>query len=447
MLNRPRLSLSRYPRQHPLLTLVLAAILTGAGFGLAHTFGGDAAPTPIFAEVVRSTVENSIGSLGTLEPKDYVDVGTQVSGQLDQLLVEIGDAVEKDQLLAEIDATVYESRVRNARSTLINVEAQLRLQKAELELAKTRARRNENLFAANAISRDSLLASQTELEVGEARIASLQAQLDSAAASLDGDLANLSYTKIYAPMSGTVVNASAIAGQTINASQTAPTIVRIANLDTMTVRAQVSEADVVQIQPGMPVYFTTLGMPDRRWQAQVRKVLPTPEIVNNVVLYNVLIDVDNSDRALMTSMTTQVFFVKDRAENTLIIPSTALRKPPREVIAATHDVSANPSSAPRKPPLDPTALNDNARSRPSPGQRAQPRDLINANDKTGDNRTSGYVQVQRDQKLEWRRVKLGVQSRTQVEVLEGLQAGDRVVTAMQHTQPEAGAALPRGRFR
>ncbi len=382
--------IAQFAQQHVKLTVVLAAIAIVILYFLAtKLFAGNDGPVLQTALVERGNIENSIGSLGTLEPKEYVDVGTQVSGLLDQLLVEIGDTVEQGELLAEIDPTVYESRVRNTRSTLANLQAQLTLQQAELELAKVRAERNNNLFQANAVSRDTMMASRTEVSVGEARIASTLAQLDAAQASLDGDLASLGYTKIYAPISGTVVDSSAIEGQTINASQTAPTIVRIAQLNIMTVRAQVSEADVVKLRAGMPVYFTTLGMPQRRWQATVRKVLPTPEIVNNVVLYNVLIDVENDDRALMTSMTTQVFFVLERAENTLVIPASAIQAPPPEV------------------------------RQQSPSGKAQ------------------YVRVKTGEQFEWRQVKLGVRTRTEVEVLEGLAEGDVVVTGIS-----PGTGLP-----
>src|SRR5262249_38684281 len=121
---------------------------------------------------------------------------------------------------------------------------------------------------------------------------------------------NLSYTKIYAPMSSTVVAQSAKQGQTLNANQQAPVGVRIADLSTMTVQAQVSEADVASLRPGMPVYFTTLGDATKRWRSTLRQINPPPETVNNVVLYDALFDVDNRDGGLMTQMTAQVFFAQ-----------------------------------------------------------------------------------------------------------------------------------------
>lgn len=353
-------------------------------------FAAPALPEYQMATVIRGDVEEAIGSLGTLEPRDYVDVGTQVSGQLHQLLVDIGDQVTQEQLLAEIDPAVYESRVRSSRASLNNLHAQLSLQKAEQVLAQHRVERNRNLYREKAVSEDVLLASETDVIANIARIEALKAQIDAAEASLDGDVVNLGYTKIYAPMSGTVVDASAIQGQTINSSQTAPTIVRIANLEVMTVRAEVSEADVVRIHENMPVYFSTLGMPERYWHGKVRKVLPTPEIVNNVVLYHVLIDVDNPDGALMTSMTAQVFFVLAQARDTLVVPSAAVRAMSRD--AGTADGLARQGEASQIP-----------------------------------ERARHQVQVMTADGPDVRPVKIGVASRTSVEILSGLEEGDQVI--------------------
>ena len=170
--------------------------------------------------------------------------------------------------------------------------------------------------------------SMAALAVAEAALKALEAQLEQARSTLDADRANLDYTKIYAPMDGTVVDILARQGQTLNANQSAPLVLRVADLDTMTVWAEVVEADVVRITVGMPVHFSTLGMPDRRWQGTVRQILPTPEVVNDVVLYKVLIDVDNPDHLLMTEMSAQVFFVLGEAKDVLLVPLAALETVP-----------------------------------------------------------------------------------------------------------------------
>src|SRR5690606_34112149 len=131
-------------------------------------------------------------------------------------------------------------------------------------------------------------------------------------------------TRIVAPMAGTVVSITARQGQTLNANQQAPTILRIADLSTMTVETQVSEADIGRLRLGMDVWFTTLGANGQRWESQLRRTDPTPTVTNNVVLYNALFDVPNADRRLMTQMTAQVFFVVARAEDAITVPLAAL---------------------------------------------------------------------------------------------------------------------------
>jgi macrolide-specific efflux system membrane fusion protein len=239
--------------------------------------------------------------------------------------VEIGEIVEPGKLLAEIDPTVYQTRVLAGRAKLENLKALLSQAQAEFVLLSARHERTQQLLRTNATSKDAAEAAAANLKVGEAKIASLEAQIKETDATLQGDMANLGYTRIHAPMAGSVVQQIAYEGQTLNASQTAPIIVRIADLDTMTVWAQVAEADISKLKTGMPVYFTTLGMADRRFTATVNQIYPTPEVLNDVVLYNVLIDVPNKERLLMTSMTAQVFFVLGMAKDVPLVPMAALR--------------------------------------------------------------------------------------------------------------------------
>jgi macrolide-specific efflux system membrane fusion protein len=281
--------------------------------------------------VRRGNIEEVVTSQGKLEAKQYVDVGTQVSGQLKVIHVDIGDSVAKGQLLAEIDPRVYQSQVEAGEARLNSLRAQLNQQKAEALLADQNLKRNRNLIAVNAVSQQALQETESQAAVAKAQVESIVAQIQETESNLKGSRTNLSYTKIYAPMAGTVTTLPTKEGQTLNANQTAPTVLQVANLDTMTVRAQVAEADVSRIKINMPAYFTTLGNNERRWPGKVRQILPTPQIVNDVVLYDVLIDVKNQEHMLMTGMTTQVFFVLGKAENALVVPAEVLtRRAPRE---------------------------------------------------------------------------------------------------------------------
>ena len=303
------------------LMVAIAMLLTGLYFNKdAHS------EAYLFDTVQRGDVENHIGATGTLEPKNYVDVGAQLSGQVKKIHVEEGDQVQAGQLLVEIDATVFETRVANAEASLEGNRAQLEQLRAELELADGRAIRNQNLHQRKAISEDALIESQTTVKILRAKIRAMEAQIKADSALLAGDRATLGYSKIYAPSTGTVVALSVREGQTLSANQNAPLLLKIADLSLLTLRAEVSEADVTNLFKGMPLYFKTFGGGERRWHSTVRQVLPTPVIINDVVLYQVLVDVENQDGLLMDAMTAHVFFLRERAHNTLLIPTGALQK-------------------------------------------------------------------------------------------------------------------------
>lgn len=304
--------------------LGLAVVLPGAA---AWFFGqsDSRAENFITAAVERGDIEEAVTAVGSLQPLQYVDVGTQVTGQLKTLHVKIGDIVKQGDLVAEIDPALLQSKVDITKATLQNLEAQVQERLAQKKLAQQLHERNQKLFARDAVSEEELQRSAAAEEQVIAQIAALRAQIQQTMSQLAGDEANLRYTKIYAPMSGTVVSLTARQGQTLVASQQAPTILRIADLGTMTVWAQVSEADVPKVKVGMPAYFNTLGQTERRWTGTVRQLLPTPEKVNNVVLYNVLFDVTNPDQALQPDMSAQVFFLLARADKALVIPAGALQ--------------------------------------------------------------------------------------------------------------------------
>lgn len=351
--------------------IVLAVVMLGGG-------GSKAAP-PTTAAAERGDIEITVSALGKIGPKTYVDVGAQVSGQLDIVHVEVGDVVEQGQLLAEIDPRVYESRVEGDRARVESLQAQLAERQAALALAQTTHERNSSIAARGLIAKDLVDTSGATLRQSQAQLRSVQAQLKEAQSTLDGDVANLSYAKVFAPIAGTVVSQTVLEGQTLNTNQTAPTLLRIADLLTMTVTAQVAEADIPRLKVGMPAYFSTLGQPKRRWQGVVRQLLPTPDIVNEVVLYKVLIDVDNADGALLPDMTAQVFFTVEEARDAITVPINAV------------------TSAPGKP----------STVRVVAGER-------------------GPAQV--------REVEVGLRDRDRAQILSGLEAGERVIV------PDAVAA-------
>jgi macrolide-specific efflux system membrane fusion protein len=315
----------RSPWRWAVIALVSLAVLGGSGY--AWVRWGPGAKTEsayITATVQRGDIEDQVSATGSLQPRDYVDVGAQVSGQLRKIHVEVGSEVKEGDLLAEIDAETSMARVDASKAQLRSQQAQMAERELTLSKAERDLQRQKNLMVEEATTAETLQNAETAVKTARVQIQSLKASMEQLQASMRVEEANLKYTKIYAPMAGTVVSITARQGQTLNTNQSAPTLLRIADLSVMTVQTQVSEADVSKLRGGMPVYFTTLGGQGRRWYGELKKIEPTPTVTNNVVLYNALFEVPNNNRSLMTSMTAQVFFVVAEAKDVLVVPMSAL---------------------------------------------------------------------------------------------------------------------------
>src|SRR6266567_2299630 len=309
------------------IALLLGLIALGGGY-YWYAAGSTAAGKPVIVAATRADVEDVVTAVGNLQPLTSVDVGAQVSGQLESLHVQIGDDVQKGQLLAEIDSSVMAAKVDADNAQLQNYQAQLAEKQSQLALAQLQADRQTRLLKDNATSQDAFDSAEAAAKSAIAVVKSVQAQIQQSESTLKADTATLSYSKIYAPMAGTVSAIPAKQGQTLNANQSAPLILTIADLSTMTVYTQVSEADVAKLRLGMDAYFTTLGNGNNRHIGKLRQILPTPTVTNNVVLYTALFDVANPNKQLMTQMTAQVFFVRAAAQNAIIVPVAALRYTP-----------------------------------------------------------------------------------------------------------------------
>jgi macrolide-specific efflux system membrane fusion protein len=393
------------------LVIAGCALLAGGGYYAWRTgFGQDnPADSLVTAVAQRGDLEDTVTATGTLQPKGFVDVGTQVSGQLKKVLVEVGDVVKAGQLLAEIDPSVYQSKVDGDRAQLLNQQAQLADREAQLALARLQFTRQKNLDRENATTTEALQSAEATQQSALAQADVIRAQIKQTESTLRGDEANLGYTKIYAPIAGTVVSQTAKQGQTLNANQQAPIVMRIADLATMTVQAQVSEADVPKLHIGMDVYFTTLGGTTRRYYGKLRQIPPTPTVVNNVVLYDALFDVENPNQALMTQMTAQVFFVASSAKDAVLVPVTALRpvaaegrpRGPRASGAGTGEGAARKGGGERASGIDPRSQYANGRALVS---------VVGADGEVAD-----------------REVKVGVMNRVSAQILSGLEPGEKVV--------------------
>src|SRR5258705_13424759 len=324
-----------------MILLLLGLLALGGGY-YWYTFSSSTAGTPVVVTATRADVEDVVTAVGNLQPLTSVDVGAQVSGQLETLHVQIGDDVMKGQILAEIDSSVMAAKVDADSAKLQNFQAQLAEKQSTLALAQLQAGRQTRLMTDNATSQDALDTAEAAAKSAAALVKSVQAQIQQSESTLKADKATLSYSKIFAPMTGTISAIPAKQGQTLNANQQAPVILTIADLSTMTVYTQVSEADVPKLRIGMDAYFTTLGNGNRRYVGKLRQILPTPTVTNNVVLYTALFDVANPNKQLMSQMTAQVFFVRAFAQDAVIVPVAALHYGPAGQAAGRAGAAAPP---------------------------------------------------------------------------------------------------------
>jgi macrolide-specific efflux system membrane fusion protein len=333
------------------------------------------APPVYLSEMVgQGDIEDAVLASGVLQPIARVEVGAQVSGQLKSLKVKLGERVLKGQLLAEIDPSLALNDQKVAMTELGGLLAQRDGVAADLTQAQEEAGRQDVLRAGAASSDKEWRRAQTQLALRRSALAELDARIARSRLQIDRQRTELAYRRITAPMTGEVLTIDTREGQTVIAAQQAPKILTLGDLSRMVVWAQVSEADIVRIRTGQRAYFSLLGSPLRRHYGVVREIQPAPEKINNAMFYRVLFDVENPDRALRTEMSAQVGIVQGEIKHGLILPLSAL----------------------------------------------------------GEQGADGRYQVRvlaADGAALRRQVRIGLKGRTHAQVLDGLRAGERVVTS------------------
>ncbi|WP_439832180.1 efflux RND transporter periplasmic adaptor subunit [Aeromonas caviae] len=291
----------------------------------------------ITASAESRDLEQLIMADGTLKARKQVSVGAQVSGQIKRLHVTLGQEVKQGDLLVEIDDLPQQNTLKDALAQRDNLQAQLDSKEATLRNARLAYQRQQQIVARGLGSTADHDSAKATLDETLADIRALNAQRVQAEIAVDTARVNLGYTRILAPLSGTVVAMPVEEGQTLNASQSTPTLLKIAQLDTMTVEARISEADVINVRVGMPVYFTILGNSQRRFEGSLRAIEPAPDTINDddtttssssdssAIYYHGLFEVPNQDGQLRISMTAQVYLVVARLKDALVIPAIALQ--------------------------------------------------------------------------------------------------------------------------
>ena len=417
-------------------------------------------PNYLTATAEIGDIENNVMASGKVKALNTVDVGAQVSGEVTRLFVEVGDEVQKGDLIAQIDQVTQKNSLSNEQASLEQSEAALQsaraeslsrqagLKSAQADLASRQAElrqaqadfsRLQGLLAIDAISQQDYDTQGTKVQTAQAAVANARASIDTAKAAIATTAANinsqqaalrksqtnvstaqedLSYTTIRAPMSGTVVSVTTEQGTTVNANQSAPTIVTLADLSTVRINAQISEADVINVKAGLPVYFNIIGNPDQKYDSILKAIEPAPEKISDTsstdaaIYYVGYIEVPNTERRFRIDMTAQVYIVINQAKDALLIPSAALQpagkteKSKKSKNVSTKNTVTNVDS-------DSTATAANVR-------------VLKAD---------GTVVEQA--------VTVGINNRVNAEILSGLKKGDEVI--LSEEGPDSGSKGGGGR--
>ena len=422
------------------ITLIIVAL--GA---LAYTFLKPEETTPNYltATVEVGDIENNVMASGKVKALNTVDVGAQVSGEVKRLYVEVGDEVKQGDLIAQIDQVTQKNSLSNEQASLEQSEAALQSAQAEslskqaslksayadlasrqseLKQAQSDFARLQDLVAIDAISQQEYDTQATSVETAKAAVANARAAIDTAKAAIATTEANinsqqaalrksrtnvstaeedLSYTTIRAPISGTVVSITTEQGTTVNANQTAPTLVTLADLSTVRINAQISEADVINVSAGMPAYFNIIGNPDKQYDATLTAIEPAPEQISSTsstdaaIYYVGYVEVPNPDRLFRIDMTAQIYIIVNEAKNTLLVPSTVIQE-----------------------------------------KRTKEK---------GKSTTGKFVRVLRDDgTVEERTVEVGIDNRVNAQILSGLKEGEEVIISEESGKKSGSSSVPGG---
>lgn len=280
-------------------------------------------------QVEKCTITQVVEASGTINPVNIVSVGSTVSGLMKEIYVDYNTEVKKGQLLAQIDPATFQAAVDQNRAQINNAEANLAKLNAEMVYAQKTYNRYKNLYAKNFIARAELDQAESDYLSKRASIGAQKASIAQARANLNTSMTNLGYTKIIAPVDGTIIKRAIDVGQPVAASFQAPELFTIAqDLKKMQIEVNVSEADIGKVKVGQEVDYTLDGYPDSTFRGEVTQVRLDSTTTSNVVTYTVIVSVDNEDLKLKPGMSANVSIITSKSENVLCVPSVALKYTP-----------------------------------------------------------------------------------------------------------------------
>lgn len=315
---------------------IIAAIILGIAY---HFFFSKNSDAPIYlTETVKlGTISQSVIASGTVRSNNRVEVGAQVSGKITKINVTLGQFVKKGEVLAEIDSLTQLNDLEEAKSQLKSYEAQLKSASTKLKLAKSKFNRSKKLYAVKSVSQDEYEEAEKDLAVAESSLIELEELINQSKISVKTAETNLSYTTIISPIDGVVISIPVSEGQTVNSVQSAPTIIQVADLSNMLIKAEIPEGDITKVTSGMKVEFTTLSDSENIYKSEIQSIDPadstltddeyTESVSNtNAIYYYANIIVENPENKLRIGMTTTNTIKIAEKENVLIIPTMAISK-------------------------------------------------------------------------------------------------------------------------
>jgi len=338
--------------------------------------------------IERGRVESLVITTGTLNPVMQVDVGSQVSGIIEEIYVDFNSLVEKGQVLALLDQSAFLTRLNQNKANFSSAEASLEKAKATLENLKKKHDRYAELFEKNLVSYEDMESIETQYFNARADLKSTEAKLSQAQSQLEASQIDLTYTVIKSPVNGVVIDRKVNMGQTVAASMQTPVLFRIAqDLSQMQVECSIDEADIGAVKEGQDVQFSVDAYPEKSFVGRISQVRYSPVITQNVVTYTTIVDVDNPNLKLLPGMTATVSIIVGKAEDVLLIPNSALRYTPQFSEKDTNcvwifDENNNLASAPVK-----TGVTDNSYSELVEGKLEEGQIIITGED-TSSSKTS-----------------------------------------------------------
>ncbi len=400
--------------------IVTLLLLCGAGAAGYYYFSHkeEAAPEYRTATVTRGDLVQLVTATGQLNPKTNVVVGSQVSGIISKLYVDFNSLVTNNQLIAELDPSTYRAIVAGASADVANA-------KAGLELARANAARSTALYTNRILSQADYDSTMASLHQSEAQVLQKEASLQQAQVNLD-------HATIYAPVSGVVISRNVDVGQTVAASLSAPTLFQIANdLSKMQIDALVSEADIGGIELNQQVTFTVDAFPTRQFPGNVDQIRNSPQTNQNVITYDTVISVDNSEMKLRPGMTANVSIITAQRTNTLKIPNAALR--------------FHPSDAPEPKKEETPVAVENSGGQRGGGERKDGGRRKNHVEKVS-HTIYVFDKTKSDKKIVLKpvQIKTGINDGIFTQVIEGLNEGDEIVVGEIVANSPAPSAPPGG---